>query len=161
MLTSKTMTNSLDLKIGIPSSPKKQKDFKKKLAIGLFLLGVIAVFYFFARWLMKDPELAAQKEAQTLAEKVGELMILPTDEVPTIATVSNLELLKGQTFFENASKGDKVLIFSNAKIAVLYNPILDKIVTIAPVNFGPSANKIISKPIIQDRLNVEKGENSF
>ena len=39
-------------------------------------------------------------------------------------------------------KGDKVLIYSNAKKAYLYDPVSDKIINIAPLNLEPQeANK--------------------
>jgi len=79
-------------------------------------------------------ETAKDSEAEYLVEKVGKLIILPTDEVPTIATVSNLEALKGQAFFVGAKNGDKVLIYTKAQKAVLYDPILNKIVNVAPLN---------------------------
>ncbi len=63
-------------------------------------------------------------------------MILPNGETPTIATVSDPEALKDQVFFVDAQKGDKVLIYSNAKKAILYRPGDDKIITIAPLNTG-------------------------
>lgn len=66
--------------------------------------------------------------------QVGKLIVLPEDEDPTIATVSNLAELKGQPFFANATVGDKVLIYARAKKAILYSPLQHKIVEIAPLN---------------------------
>ncbi|MEO7364045.1 MAG: hypothetical protein ABIV43_00865, partial [Candidatus Saccharimonadales bacterium] len=60
--------------------------------------------------------------------------IVPADETPTVATVSNVEKLKGQTFFANAQIGDKVIVYVNAKQAILYRPSTNQIVTMAPVN---------------------------
>ena len=68
-------------------------------------------------------------------------MFLPSDELPTIATVSDPEALQNQSFFIDAKKGDKVLIYSNARKAILYDPIANKIITIAPVNLSPQENK--------------------
>lgn len=83
-----------------------------------------------------SPEQIAQAEASALAKKVGMLMVLPTDETPTIATVSDPEALKTQAFFTNAKVGDKVLIYTNAKKAVLFDPVLNKILNVAPLNIG-------------------------
>ncbi len=69
-------------------------------------------------------------------EAVGRLIVLPEDEVPTIATVTDLEALQGQPFFANAKLGDKVLIFAKAGKAILYDPVEQKIVEVAPVNLG-------------------------
>jgi hypothetical protein len=72
-------------------------------------------------------------EASILVEKVGKHMFLPKDENPSVATVTDPEKLRNQNFFSDAKKGDKVLIYSTAKKAILYDPNADKIVTIAPI----------------------------
>lgn len=115
---------------------------KKNLTkIVIRIIAVVAVvlavyFYMQVRDLKKNPNIAAQQEAASLVSKVGRLAILPTDETPTIATVSDPEALKDQTFFANAVKGDKVLIYAQAKKAVLYSVSMDKIIEIAPLNIG-------------------------
>jgi len=95
-------------------------------------------FYFYQQFnkIQESPEKVSQEEAKDLAIKVSKLMVLPTDETPTLATVSNPEALIGQSFFIGAKKGDKVLIYSNAKKAVLYDPVLNKIIATAPLNVG-------------------------
>ncbi len=57
---------------------------------------------------------------------------------PTVATVSDPAKLQGQTFFANAKVGDKVLIYTNAKMAYLYDPISNKLINVAPLNIGTS-----------------------
>jgi len=99
--------------------------------------------YFYAQWnsLQNDPQTslrAAVDETSKLVADVGQLLVLPEGETPTIATVSDLEKLKSQPFFVNAKNGDKVLIYTNAKKAILYDPIAHKIVEVAPINIGPS-----------------------
>lgn len=67
-------------------------------------------------------------------------MFLPIGEIPTVATVSEPEKLKNQEFFKDAKKGDKVLIYTNARKAILYDPLADKIITIAPVSLDKNSN---------------------
>lgn len=76
-------------------------------------------------------------EIKELVDKVGKLVILP-DEEPTIATVTDPDKLSDQAFFSSAKTGDKVLIFTNAKKAILYRPEQNKIIEVAPVNIGES-----------------------
>lgn len=76
-----------------------------------------------------------QKE---LVSAVGKLIILPGDEEPTIATVTDLEKLKGQAFFSNAKLGDKVLIYAKAQKAILFRPNENKIIELAPLNNSAS-----------------------
>ena len=85
---------------------------------------------------LSDPQQAAKDEAQRIKDLVGQLADIPTDEVPTIATVNDVSKLQGQAFFAKAQNGDKVLIFTKAKKAYLYRPSTNKLVEVAPINIG-------------------------
>ena len=74
------------------------------------------------------------EEVKNLVAQLSEFIVLPEDEEPTVATVTDPELLRGQPFFENAEIGYKVLIYAKAKKAILYDPESKKIVDIAPIN---------------------------
>jgi hypothetical protein len=111
----------------------------------VLLLIVIAVSGLFATSLLylqhrKDEKTISasskngQSEAQELVRKVSRLMMLPTNEKPTIATVSDLRKLQGQEFFKNAHNGDKVLIYTKAKMAILYDPKQNLILAVSPLN---------------------------
>lgn len=90
--------------------------------------------------LKKNPTVAAQNENNALIAKVGQLVVLPTGETPTIATVSDISKLKNQPFFSKAENGDKILIYTQAKKAYLYSVGLNKILDVAPVNIGAQGN---------------------
>ena len=66
-----------------------------------------------------------------LVRDVSKLIILP-EESPTIATVTDPKALVGQPFFEKAETGDRVLVFTDAKKAILYRPSIKKIVEVMP-----------------------------
>ncbi|MBI5018976.1 hypothetical protein HZB58_01760 [Candidatus Gottesmanbacteria bacterium] len=84
---------------------------------------------------------AAKTEVKKLVEQVGKLIAVPTDETPTVATVSDSEKLKVNPFFQNAQNGDKVLIFTGAKKAIIYRPADNKIIEVGPLSIGtPSAS---------------------
>lgn len=83
-----------------------------------------------------DPETATQKELEALVEEVGDLMNLPKDEQPTLATVTDADSVRDQVFFANSENGDRVLIYTEAKKAILYRPSIGKIIEIAPVTIG-------------------------
>lgn len=112
----------------------------RKLVTGLVVAAVLAVgVYFFVQYqhaqaLLKDPTLAAKEEITNLVAAVGKLMELPVGETPTVATVSDKDKLKDQAFFAHAQTGDKVLIYSNARKAILYRPSTNKIIEVAPLN---------------------------
>lgn len=125
--------------------PTTQKVKLNKLGIialvSIFLVLIVAIstsIYFYNKSKV-TPEEDAVKELARVTEMVGKLMVLPTDETPTLATVSDPEKLRDQPFFAKAKKGDKVLIFSNSQKAILYSPTDNKIVEVAPINTNASA----------------------
>ncbi len=101
----------------------------------LFVLALGTAIYFYRQVsvLKQNPQAAAQEEAEDLVSKVGRLIVLPKDEVPTIATVSDPDKLKDQPFFAKAKIGDKVLLYSQAKKAYLYDPVANRILEVAPI----------------------------
>lgn len=80
----------------------------------------------------------AAEEVKRIVEKVGKLMELPAGEEPTVATVTDVDKLRDQPFFQRAQNDDKVLIFTSEKRAILYRPGTNKIIDVAPVNLSQS-----------------------
>lgn len=74
----------------------------------------------------------AQEVAISFKEKVGKIYVLP-DENPTIATVTDINVLPNDAFYDQAKDGDKILIFANAKKIVLYRPSINKVVDVGTV----------------------------
>ncbi len=113
------------------------------LSIIIVVIAVVAGYFYFqyqkTQKLLQNPTLAAQEEVKALVTKVATLMELPKDEQPTVATISDKSKLKDQPFFINAENGDKVLIYTNAKKAIIYRPSTNKIIEVGPVNIGPAA----------------------
>jgi hypothetical protein len=71
-------------------------------------------------------------EIVTLMEQLEQHIILP-EETPVVATVSDKDLLT-DPFFDNAENGDKVFFFVESKLAILFRPSIDKIVTVSPLS---------------------------
>ncbi len=80
-----------------------------------------------------------EDERKRLVEEVGKIIELP-QETPTIATVSDVEKLRNQTFFSKAQNGDKVLIFTDSKKAILYRPSEKRIIEVGIVNIRQQEN---------------------
>lgn len=78
------------------------------LLILVFIAGGFAYYYYSqyqtTKDLLKNPNLAVSKETSTLVAQVGKIMMLPKDEQPTVATVTDASKLKDQPFFANAKK---------------------------------------------------------
>lgn len=123
-----------------PQKGGVRKFLKKYFALILILL-VIALALTSVYFYRKSSGASQEAEVKSLVQKVGKIALLPTDEMPTIATVSDPEKLKNQAFFIDAKVGYKVLVYANAKKAILYDPESNKIVNIAPVNAEGAATQ--------------------
>ncbi len=93
-----------------------------------------------------NPDGQARQSNDELISQIGKLIILPQDEKPTIATVSDLTKLRSQPFFAKAETGDKVLIYANAKKAILYRPGTNQIIELAPLNDDGQAGNPVEAP---------------
>jgi len=111
--------------------------------IFVILIGLIAVFYLKNKTLQSQLNQTSaeveKNEVQNIIAEVSSLMILPQNERPTVATISDVDQLKGQSFFANAKNGDKVLIYRESKKAILYDPNVKKIVEVAPLTDSQSS----------------------
>jgi 4-hydroxy-3-methylbut-2-enyl diphosphate reductase IspH len=120
----------------------------KIIFIGLIVLGVLVAYVHQVQTTndlkkqnqqLSNPQVGSTNQATLLRDDVAKLVQLPDNEIPTIATVSDVAKLQNQTFFANAKDGDKVLIFNMAKEAILYRPSSNKIIEIAPLSSGSSS----------------------
>jgi hypothetical protein len=127
-----------------PSAEPIKEDVKKSKRGGIILKAVViliilglagAVVYYYKQYkkIKDNPQVISQEETQFVISEVGKIMELPGDETPSLATVQDKEKLKDQTFFRKAENGDKLLIYANAKQAILYRPSVKKIIEVAPL----------------------------
>ena len=72
-------------------------------------------------------------EVRSLVSDVGHHMLLPQNETPTLATVTDMHALEGQLFFRKAQEGDKVLMYLISQQAILYRPSIDRIIEVGPI----------------------------
>lgn len=93
---------------------------------------------------LSNPQDAAKLEGDRLKAEVGNLIELPSNETPTIATVVDASKLKDQAFFANAQNDDRVLMFPESKKAILYRPSTNKIIEVAPINLGANQEGQVS-----------------
>lgn len=76
----------------------------------------------------------AKMEVKALLDKVSKHIVLPTDEEPTVASITDADALKTeQAFYKDAKNGDKVIIFMQAKKAIIYNEENDILVNVGPI----------------------------
>lgn len=53
--------------------------------------------------------------------------------MPTIADITDKDKLKDQAFFKDAENGDQLLLFSKAKVAMLYRESTNKLINVGPI----------------------------
>lgn len=115
---------------------------KGNVILGLLIGAVIALipsYVFYSKYQtaqkqLKNPQAIQDELVKGTVSKLGQLMILPKDDKPTVLTVSDKTKLKSQPFFAKAENGDKVIIFINTRKAVLYREKDNRIIEVAPVN---------------------------
>ncbi len=124
----------------VPKEIKPRKDYrllKRKLRVFSVLLiglGILALLVVGGWKAYKNYTSSEANDTRKIIEEVGNAIELPVGEEPTVATIVDLEPLKNQPFFKDAKIGDKVLIFSKSKKAILYRPSEQKIIVVAPLN---------------------------
>jgi len=122
------------------------------VAVVVILAGGAGAYYLYTqnmslqskvRELQSDPKVVAQQEVKNTVEMVAKVVALPEGEDPVVATVTDKDKLKDQTFFAKAENGDKVLIYAKAKRIYLFRPSESKLLEAAPLNIGtqPAASE--------------------
>jgi len=118
----------------------------------LVIGGVLTSAFFYMQYKrtrsqLNDSTVLSDSEVTQLTTTVGKLIELPQGEIPTVATVTDVELLKDQPFFARAQQGDRVLIYKTAKKAILYDPVANRIRDVGPVNIDNTIDSTESASI--------------
>lgn len=107
----------------------------------LLMLGIITLLYQQVQKANQELNTLKQQQAEqkpadettSLLEELAQILVLPENETPTIATVTDTSKLGNQPFFAGAAVGDRVIIYSQSKKAILYRPSDQKVINIAPL----------------------------
>ncbi len=113
--------------------------------LGLLLVVVIVGGVFLYKYI-RPVSSATPSPAQTQAEEkellaaLGNIIVLPQDEVPAIYVVDDASTLAAQQpFFTGAQKGDRLFVYTKAAKAIIYSPERKLIVNVGPITFDGSA----------------------
>lgn len=119
------------------------RQLSRKLKIVFVVLAVVALAGIVSSGLLlkKVNSLSAvtpdsQLDVQKTVDEVGQYILLPQDETPTLLTITDLNQLKDQPFFANALIGDKVLVYTTAKKVVLWRPSIHKIIGVSALELN-------------------------
>lgn len=99
-----------------------------------------------------DPTQLAQAQNDKTIEEVAKLYKLPEGEEPTIFTVVDTEKLREQyPALSSAEQDDKVLLYTEAKIAIVYRPKDNKVVSVVNVTISQKvAVRIVGAQALRD-----------
>ena len=127
---------------------------KKKILIALVviftLLGYILAYHYYtlSQSLKKTPDQVAEEQAVKLTAEISKLMQLPTDETPSVVTITDTTKVSSQPFFKNAQNGDALLVYSKNMEAIIYRPSTNKIIQVGPIyNEAPSVPSPVEKTV--------------
>jgi hypothetical protein len=114
--------------------------------IVLLLMAAGSAIYFYYQY-RNTVSVRDTKEIADLTQEISRSFLLPENETPTLATVTDKEKLAGQPFFQKSENGDKVLIYSQSGRAILYRPSVKKIIDVTTVNLNtpPARTETIEK----------------
>jgi hypothetical protein len=119
------------------------------LSVFILLLAVSGISGFMY-WQSQKKTLGAAtsqvEDSKNLISEIGQFFELPTGEDPTVATITDITKLAGQDFFKHAENGDRVLIYTNARQAILYRSRIKKIIAVAPVNISDDSTPSAGLP---------------
>jgi len=112
----------------------------KKLLI--LLVTVIATGLGLFIWQSHRAPTTGEAALKAVKSKISKHYVLPADEVPALATVTDTSKLS-TPFFKGTKNGDQVLIYQKNHVAIIYRPSIDRIVSVGPVSIDapPTALK--------------------
>ena len=112
-------------------SQVRNRTLQRAVVIGLTILAIAAITAA-AFVLLHKKQQADLNNVGIIKSKVSKLFLLPTDEEPALATVTNSKKLSS-SFAGKVENGDKILIYQTNKRAVVYRPGIDKIIDVQAV----------------------------
>jgi hypothetical protein len=117
----------------------KRPNTKIIIIVAAAIFVVLAAVAGFFAWQFFSLKSSPNKENdETIAKitgEVGNIYMLPSEK-PTVAQVQDKEKLKDQAFFAKAENGDYILIYSEAKLALLYRQKDRKLVNVGPITIS-------------------------
>jgi len=108
---------------------------------------------------LTDPKQANElnaKQTEELLAKVSKLVVLPNEKNPVVATINDVEVLAAtQDFYKDANNGDKLIIFTQSRKAIIYNEAQNKLINVGPILYNSSSGQVTSQTIPADRLTID------
>ena len=102
------------------------------LVIVLAVLGTLRLTNGY--WIWASEEVQQAVEVERIVEAVGRHILLPENETPLVATITDAATLaQEQPFYVGSVDGDQLLIYGESLRAIVYSPSRNIIVNVGPV----------------------------
>lgn len=114
------------------------KKIKKSLKYPVVVLGLVIIgfigYFGYTKLNPLSQEEQDKKDLMSAIKAVKKMMVIPTDDEPVFATVTDAESLREQqAFFTGAVNGDQLLLFPKSMKAIIYSPTRKMIVNVGPI----------------------------
>ena len=110
----------------------------QKFVLILVVVGAVAGggWYFFNQgkqgFVIRPGEKLSDEQVSELIDRVGRFLVLPNDEQPAGAAISDAAALsERQSFYKDAKDGDILIVYSSK--AIIYDAEADKLVNVGPI----------------------------
>lgn len=112
--------------------------FKRTVITGALFIPLLVGGVAFAYWNYENqqPAVVYAHKLQAMTQQVNKVITLPKDEQPLVATVTDATSLPKEQFFSYAQNGDKIFMYRQHKLAVLYRQATKQVVTEAVLDFS-------------------------
>lgn len=121
-----------------PRKSRKGLPVKLGIALGIIVLLVAAIIVI---GVAQRRSQVSSNSNESIVKQVGKVYELPVGEQPDIATVTDKTLLTKNAAFSKAENGDKVMVYKQAKLMIIYRPSTKKIVTVAQLSSSSQSGK--------------------
>jgi len=123
-----------------PSNTSHNHKPRKKMYLVLVLVIALMSLLIIGFLLIQKRNNRADIVAENVKALISKHMLLPTDEEPAYATITDKEKLD-TPFLKQAENGDKLLIYQNNQKVIIYRPSIDRIIDVGPVTIADSPQK--------------------
>ena len=125
------------------------------LVVLLLVAGSGYIYFYRLNKKVSSNQNASSRTLQEIENRINIFMDLPTDEVPVLATVTDIEKIKDQKFFSKAQNGDSVLIYAKNKKAILYRWPTNKLIEVSNVTGTDEATKPVATAVAASQATTQ------
>lgn len=119
----------------------------KQTLITLGIVGIVATLGFGGYSVIRGSHRNGLSDQKMVVAKVSQLMILPIDEEPALATITDTTKLTSNPFLAKAQNGDRILLYAKNQKAIIYRPSINKIVDVGPIISGKDGSASITAKV--------------